>query len=56
MFNYLRKVQIEMKHVVWPSQRITWIYTGFVIVLTFAVGYFIGLFDFIFTLLLGFIV
>jgi preprotein translocase subunit SecE len=49
---FLKEVRLEMKKVNWPTKRETLNYTLIVIVASFAVAAFLGLLDFIFTLLL----
>jgi len=38
-----------LKHVIWPSRRQALFYTLIVILLSFLVAYFLGVFDFIFS-------
>jgi preprotein translocase subunit SecE len=47
---FLKETKVELKHVVWPGRRQTIFYTLIVIVLSVLVAYFLGLFDFIFSL------
>lgn len=53
IIEYLKDTKGELRHVVWPSRKITITYTVIVIVLSVAVAYFLGLFDFIFSTGLG---
>jgi preprotein translocase subunit SecE len=46
---YLKGTKAELKHVVWPTKKLTVIYTIVVVILSFLVAYFLGLFDFIFS-------
>ena len=46
--NFLKSVIGEFKHVVWPTQRHTTVFTIIVIVISVAAGYYLGLFDLIF--------
>lgn len=46
---YFKETKIELKHVIWPSRTQTAYYTVVVIVLSVLVGYYLGLFDFIFS-------
>lgn len=46
---YFKETKTELKHVIWPSRMQTIYYTLIVIVLSFLVAYFLGLFDFIFS-------
>lgn len=46
---YLKETRTELKHVIWPTRRQTLYYTLIVIVLSVLVGYYLGLFDYIFS-------
>jgi len=48
MFEYFRETIQEMKHVKWPSTRHVQWFTGIVIIVTFLVAYYLGLFDWLF--------
>jgi len=48
--NYLKDTKAEMSHVTWPKRRIVIMYTVAVIVISVILAYFLGLFDFIFSL------
>ena len=50
---YLKETQTELKHVIWPSRSQTFYYTLIVIVLSVVVAYYLGVFDYLFSLLLG---
>ena len=50
--DYLRETRAEMKHVSWPSRKQAIVYTAFVIVISLVVGGILGVFDYIFSLLL----
>jgi preprotein translocase subunit SecE len=50
IFNFLREVKGEMKHVSWPTKRQTIAYTVLVVVVSIVVAAYVGLFDHIFTL------
>lgn len=52
MFNYFKDVRAEMKHVSWPTRRLTIMYTVVVIVLSIAVGVYLGALDYIFSLII----
>ena len=54
--NYLRDVRGEMKHVSWPTRRQTITFTILVIGISAAVAAYLGILDFVFTRLLGFII
>jgi len=49
LFKYINETRSEMKHVAWPTQRQTYIYTTLVIVVSLLVSLYLGLFDFVFT-------
>lgn len=46
---YLKDTKTELKHVIWPSRQHTMYATILVIVLSVVVGYYLGIFDFIFS-------
>lgn len=48
MPNYFKEVRAEMKHVSWPSRRLTVIYTVVVIAISLAVAVYLGLLDYLF--------
>lgn len=45
-----------MKHVVWPSRRQIITFTVVVVVISLVIAYYLGLFDWVFSTLLGFII
>lgn len=47
---YLKETKSELKHVIWPNRRQTIYYTLIVIALSVIVAYYLGLFDFIFSM------
>jgi len=47
--NYLKDTQSELKHVSWPTQKQSIIYTALVIGVSALVGLFVGVFDFVFS-------
>lgn len=47
---YLKETKTELKHVIWPSKSQTIYYTLIVIVLSVIIAYYLGIFDFIFSL------
>lgn len=49
IIEYFRETKIELKHVIWPSRRQTLFYTLIVIALSALTGYYLGVFDFIFS-------
>lgn len=46
---YFKETKIELKHVIWPSRKQTLFYTLTVIVLSVLIGYYLGVFDFLFS-------
>jgi len=46
---YFKETKVELKHVIWPNRNQTFYYTLIVIVLSVLVGYYLGVFDFIFS-------
>ena len=54
--NYLRDTAAEMKHVSWPTQTQTIVYTVLVIAISAVVALFLGAFDYLFTQLLDLII
>ena len=46
--DYLRETKGELKHVSWPTQKQTIVYTIIVVIISITVAYFLGLFDYIF--------
>ena len=54
--NYFRDTAAEMKHVSWPTQAQTVVYTVLVIVVSALVALFLGAFDYLFTQLLDIVI
>lgn len=52
LFEYLKATKGEMKHVSWPTRHQTIAYTLIVIVVSVFVAFYLGLFDWILTMLL----
>lgn len=50
---YFKDTKAELKHVIWPTRAQTLAFTVIVIVLSVIIGYFLGIFDFIFSKGLG---
>lgn len=50
--NYLKDTRGELKHVSWPTQRQTIIFTALVILISILTAMYLGVLDFIFTSLL----
>ncbi len=46
MFNYLREVRAELRHVNWPSRQQTILYSVVVIVVTILVSSYLGILDY----------
>lgn len=49
LFKYINETRGEMKHVAWPTQRQTFVYTVLVIGVSLLTSLYLGLFDFVFT-------
>lgn len=47
---YFKDTKMELKHVIWPSKSQTFYYTLIVIILSVVVAYYLGIFDFIFSI------
>ncbi len=47
--NYLRDTVSELKQVSWPTQKLAFLYTALVIIISVIVSLFLGVFDFAFT-------
>ena len=47
--NYLKDTRGELKHVAWPTQKQSIIYTALVIGVSIVVALILGAFDFVFT-------
>lgn len=54
--SYLKNVRGEFAHIVWPKPRIALVHTGLIILISVIVAVFVGLLDYAFTSLVGFIV
>jgi len=50
MWNYFRDVRAEMRHVSWPSRRLTIMYTIVVVLVSVATAIYLGLLDYAFRL------
>ncbi len=51
--NYLRDTKGELAHVNWPTRSQTIAFTILVIVISIAVAYFLGAFDFLFSYIIS---
>ena len=49
LFKYINDTLAEMKHVAWPTQKQTMIFTVLVIVISLLTSLYLGFFDFVFT-------
>ena len=49
MLNYFKEVRAELRHVSWPSGRVTAVYTAVVIAISLATAAYLGILDWIFT-------
>jgi preprotein translocase subunit SecE len=49
MINYFREVRAEIKHVSWPSRRLTVLYTLVVIGISLGTAVYLGLLDYAFS-------
>ena len=49
LIQYLKDTRAELKHVSWPTQKQTMIFTILVIIISALVAAYLGVFDFIFT-------
>ena len=47
---YLKETQAELKHVTWPTKNQAILFTIIVIIFSFVVAFFLGAFDFLFTM------
>lgn len=47
---YLRDTRGELRHVAWPTRVQTFVFTGFVIVLSVVIALYLGVFDYAFTM------
>ena len=56
LINYLRDTRGELKHVSWPTQRQTVMYTLLVILVSIVTAIYLGILDFLFVEGLSFII
>lgn len=52
MINYLKDVRAEMHHVSWPTRRTTIAYTVAVLGVSIATAVYLGLLDYVFSLII----
>jgi preprotein translocase subunit SecE len=48
--DYIKETRAELSHVSWPSRKQTVIFTFLVIVFSFGVAFYLGFFDYLFSL------
>jgi preprotein translocase subunit SecE len=48
--DYIKETRAELSHVSWPSRKQTAIFTFLVIVFSFGVAFYLGFFDYLFSL------
>lgn len=53
---FLKGLQAEWQHIVWPTEKQVGIFTVIVVIITFIVAYYLGLLDLVFSKLLGLII
>jgi preprotein translocase subunit SecE len=53
---YIKETREELKHVSWPTQKQTIMYTATVVVVSVIVSLFLGFFDFLFSKGVSFII
>lgn len=49
MIQYLKDVRAEMRHVSWPTRRMTIVYTAVVVAISLATAVYLGLLDYVFS-------
>lgn len=49
LMQYFKDTQAEMRHVAWPTQTQTIVYTALVVLVSIVVSLYVGFFDFLFT-------
>lgn len=54
--NYLKDTKAELSHVSWPTQRQSVIYTLLVVLVSILVAAYVGVFDYLFTLVLDLVI
>jgi preprotein translocase subunit SecE len=52
MLNYFREVRSEIKHVSWPTRTQALIYTAVVVAVSLATALYLGLWDYVFSLVI----
>lgn len=51
--DYIKDTKGEMKHVSWPTRRQTTLFTILVVAISVIVSAYLGVFDYLFTVILG---
>ncbi|MBI2475631.1 MAG: preprotein translocase subunit SecE [Candidatus Taylorbacteria bacterium] len=50
---YLQETKVELSHVSWPTRKQAFVYTVVVIIISFVTAFYLGAFDYLFSLILG---
>lgn len=53
---YIKDTRGELKHVSWPTQKQTLVFTTLVIIISAAVAMYLGAFDYLFSELLNYVI
>lgn len=56
LIQYIKDTRAEMKHVSWPTQKQTMIFTVLVIIISIAIAFYLGAFDYLFTGVLNYVI
>jgi preprotein translocase subunit SecE len=56
LVDYIKETKMELKHVSWPTRRQAIAYTAIVIVIALLVSAYLGLFDYLFSLGIKYII
>ncbi|HEY9584181.1 MAG TPA: preprotein translocase subunit SecE [Candidatus Paceibacterota bacterium] len=54
--DYIKETKTEMSHVSWPTRKQATLYTVLVVIFSVAVSFYLGFFDYIFSLIIKSIV
>jgi preprotein translocase SecE subunit len=49
LIQYIQDTRAELRHVSWPTQKQTMIFTVLVIIISLLIAFYLGAFDFVFT-------
>lgn len=52
MWNYIKEVRAEMKHVSWPTRNQTVVYTIVVVAVSFITAFYLGAWDYVFGIII----